>query len=225
MAHMSIFTDSGPFYLIDNDRGESTFLPADVVGDIGLEIGAECSEDSEGVTAERWAKIASVLREFIEGEPYAVALRDCWGARYSAPGYLNCTEWSIGATEKEAIAACKKVYGGEDIECPECGTEFKENDGFETADDEVCCSEDCAVRHEIAEGLREPAEPEEGDLTTENHRVFWSRGKVAFAVGEDEDWRQAAREWMDREQFWPNVWLISDHGNAHLLSMSEEPSK
>ena len=212
MAHMNIFTDNGPFYIIDNDRGESTFVPADVIGDVGLKVGGKCSEDSEGMTEERWAGIASKLRDFVEGEPYAVELRDCWGARYSAP-------------EEEAIAACKEVYGGEDLECPECGTEFNEDDGFEAADDEMRCSEDCCVRYEVSRGLRDPSEPEEGDLTTEDHRVFYSGGKKAFAVGEDEDWRQAAREWMDREQFWPNVWLISDHGNAILMSVSEEPSK
>jgi len=113
----------------------------------------------------------------------------------------------------------------EDINCPECGAEFNEDDGYEASDGEMCCSDDCAARYEVAEGFREPFEPDEDDLTTEDHQVFYSGGKEAFRVSKGEDWRPTARAWMDREGFFPNVWFVSDHGNAHLLSMSEEPSK
>lgn len=27
------------------------------------------------------------------------------------------------------------------------------------------------------------------------------------------------RERMNRESFWPSVWFVSDHGNAHLVSL------
>ena len=34
-----------------------------------------------------------------------------------------------------------------------------------------------------------------------------------------EDWREAVKAYCDAQQFWPNVWFVSDHGNAHLVDM------
>lgn len=112
----------------------------------------------------------------------------------------------------------------EDLTCPECGAEFDEEGGFEAADNVVCCSDDCAARHEVAEGLREPFEPDEGDVVTEDCRKFYSytSGRLVF-VAPNDDWRSAARAWMDRENFFPNFWIISCHDDAHLLSVAEEP--
>ena len=36
-----------------------------------------------------------------------------------------------------------------------------------------------------------------------------------------DDVNAALRTYMDRVQFWPNVWLCSDHGNWHLIDLSE----
>ena len=68
----------------------------------------------------------------------------------------------------------------------------------------------------------EPDSPEEGDLATEDHRTFYTyqegfRG-VAFVVEDDAEMWDAIQAYMDRSQFWPNVWFISDHGNAHLMN-------
>lgn len=30
----------------------------------------------------------------------------------------------------------------------------------------------------------------------------------------------AIRTWMEENQFWPNVWIISDHGNAELVILT-----
>jgi len=90
----------------------------------------------------------------------------------------------------------------------------------------------------------EPSEPEEGDITTEDHETFYQYGRVVLepyckpgdAVSlwfgydhgkqfqirtEPDDHVAAIRAYMDRVQFWPNVWCISDHGNAHLMDLSE----
>ena len=37
-----------------------------------------------------------------------------WGARLSAPGYLDCTEWSVYETEEEARADLAEMYGDDD---------------------------------------------------------------------------------------------------------------
>ncbi len=34
-----------------------------------------------------------------------------------------------------------------------------------------------------------------------------------MTIGPDDDRDKALREYMDKAQFWPNVWTISDHGN------------
>lgn len=74
----------------------------------------------------------------------------------------------------------------------------------------------------------EPTEPEEEDLVTYDDKYFYTAGShsvfdvkmrrnPAFVVGDGEDRDAAIRAYMDKEQFWPNVWSISDHGNAHLI--------
>lgn len=72
----------------------------------------------------------------------------------------------------------------------------------------------------------EPDEPAEGDLTTEDHIRFWQhqygyRVPVVIVPGE-EDWCPHVKAWMDKEQYWPNVWFCSDHGNWLLLSLEDE---
>lgn len=95
------------------------------------------------------------------------------------------------------------------------------------------------ARHDVDDEL----EPEESDLTTEDHVHFYQDGKLALTIqkyvpsggralrdGEGGTWSDAegpvstGSMWrqldafMERERFWPNVWFISDHGNAHLMT-------
>lgn len=110
--------------------------------------------------------------------------------------------------------------------------------------------EDATDSHECTADS-EPTEPEDGDITTSDHETFYQNGKrvlwlTAHGVSDDHDralepgdrWvlrldkgrqitviasscEQAVRQYMERTQFWPNVWFISDHGNAHLMDLSE----
>lgn len=68
----------------------------------------------------------------------------------------------------------------------------------------------------------QPDEPEQGDWFTADYVTFheWE-GKGLVIAGDD--WQKTLREYMDAEKFWPSVWFISDHGNAHLLQM-EKPT-
>lgn len=68
----------------------------------------------------------------------------------------------------------------------------------------------------------EPTEPEEGDYTTTDHKHFYQYGKLVLDLDEDDDHIAALNAHMDREQFWPNAWFISDHGNAHLMTLVPE---
>jgi hypothetical protein len=62
-------------------------------------------------------------------------------------------------------------------------------------------------------------QPEEGDYTTEDHQHFYQYGKLVVEVAEDEDWQPYVKAHMEASKFFPNVFWISDHGNAHLLSL------
>jgi len=101
----------------------------------------------------------------------------------------------------------------------------------------------------------EPTEPEEDDITTEDHEKFYQNGKIVLEavhrLGSETQWyyrtnqdtyesltrgtlknvgpiqfgddhKAALRAYMERTQFWPNVWFISDHGNAHLITLTED---
>ena len=46
-----------------------------------------------------------LLRDYLEGDRiYRLAIREGYGARFSAPGYLDCTQWAVFNTEDEARA-------------------------------------------------------------------------------------------------------------------------
>jgi hypothetical protein len=68
-------------------------------------------------------------------------------------------------------------------------------------------------------------EPEEGDYTTGDHCKFYQYGKLVLTVGPDDDHIAALKAHMEEAQFWPNAWFVSDHGNAHLMDLSDENSK
>ena len=57
----------------------------------------------------------------------------------------------------------------------------------------------------------------EGDWTTPDGIHFYQDGKPILDTSEmsDRQARRAAALEMKRQQFWPNVWYLSDHGNLH----------
>ncbi len=69
------------------------------------------------------------------------------------------------------------------------------------------------------DGGFEDSEPSEDDYTTGDHVHFYQNGKLAFTVPADGDHVAALRAHMEQEQFWPNCWFVSDHGNAHLIDL------
>lgn len=67
--------------------------------------------------------------------------------------------------------------------------------------------------------IAEEFEPTEDDYTTGDHRKFYQNGKLVLDLDEDEDHKEKVKEHMEANQFWPNVWFISDHGNAHIMEL------
>lgn len=83
-------TEHGTEYVLCN-----LFKP-DTIGTI--------NHSSENLT-EEW----SMLLPFLEGRQiHSIERKRSFGARLSAPGYLDCTDWALFDTEEDAIEAMRK---------------------------------------------------------------------------------------------------------------------
>lgn len=54
------------------------------------------------------------LEQYIEGSYLEHRFLSGWGARLSAPGFLDCTDWVVFDTEQKARAYLREAYGEED---------------------------------------------------------------------------------------------------------------
>jgi hypothetical protein len=61
--------------------------------------------------------------------------------------------------------------------------------------------------------------PDEDDITTSDGLRFYQSGKLWLTVSDPEEASEAIRAKMDEEGFYPSVWSISDHGNAHPYNL------
>ncbi len=102
-------------------------------------------------------------------------------------------------------------------ECPKCGEPIDDDkEAGDTCDD---CGYVFPATHEEAEA-ENADEPQEGDYTTPDHRKFYQYGKLVLNLDEDADHVAEVKKHMERNKFWPDVWFISDHGNAHRIVMT-----
>jgi hypothetical protein len=103
MAFMNLYSDYFAAYLVETKNG-SELVPCNLLNR-PFTVG-ECEEDGE---------VLADLIQYCEDKPHEYTVVQGWFARYSAPGYLDCTNW-VGpcATEQEAIDECKELYGDED---------------------------------------------------------------------------------------------------------------
>lgn len=60
--------------------------------------------NSEGLTNAALASSLEQLRDYCDGEPLSWENIEGYGARLSAPGYLDCTEWTVFDSVDEANA-------------------------------------------------------------------------------------------------------------------------
>ena len=74
-----------------------------------------------------------------------------------------------------------------------------------------------------AEAESEPSEPSDGDYVTEDHRVIreFGTGRTGLTVPDNVPFGPWLSGWMTRDGYFPNVWFLSDHGNAHLIDISK----
>jgi len=95
----------GKWFVVETDHG-TEIIPLDVV---------EADRRPE-------ASIADVLKPYLEGKYESHEIRKCWGARLSAPGYLDCTVWMLFDTEEQARADIREMY---DVD-PDTGDDLTE---------------------------------------------------------------------------------------------------
>lgn len=70
-----------------------------------------------------------------------------------------------------------------------------------------------------AQMAAQDAMPAEGDITTEDGERFYHDGDLIASSEED------LRDWMERESYWPTVWMVDDHGGATPYSMDRDVEK
>jgi hypothetical protein len=94
----------------------------------------------------KWADMVSDLKDYVGHHKAddleaveSIEARECWGAQYSAPGYMDQTDWVLGDTEEEAESECKEMYGDEEEEDDD---DEQEGDGDEAASTPPPCP-DC----------------------------------------------------------------------------------
>jgi len=81
-----------------------------------------------------------------------------------------------------------------------------------------------------AEHEEEHDEPEEGDMYFSDSGPLGSKTSVSVEgkhIGEfnsQEEAEKAARDWMVKNNYHPNIWYISDHGNVHPYTLETDES-
>lgn len=118
MTFMQMESVEGTWLLVEV-RGETHYVGPDLVG-LGLKPGETLDMD-ETDQPQRMG-IFRAVRDYIDcpnlrpQDITEIESRRCWGARFSAPGYMDCTDWTLADTQEEAENECRELYGDEEDE-------------------------------------------------------------------------------------------------------------
>ncbi len=73
--------------------------------------------DLDALNAAQREELAERFLQYTEAnEPEQISVREGYGARLSAPGYLDCTEWTVFSTTEEAEKYLDEMYGNDETE-------------------------------------------------------------------------------------------------------------
>ena len=109
--HMRPVIYQGDFYLIDGDQG-TDLIPGDLVS-LSIPVGESAS--FEDAPASEYPDLAEVSQYVESDEIYSIEHRRGFYGRYSAPGYLDATDWTWGDSADEVQADLERMYG-EDVQ-------------------------------------------------------------------------------------------------------------
>jgi hypothetical protein len=113
MSHMEHeITDKELWYVVDGPY-RTEYIPADLLGHVTKDLHIAKPEDSESWQLSAWEE----LQEYCDNTNYwTIDLVEGYGARCSAPGYLDATEWSVFPTAEEAQEYLDEYYPEEEEE-------------------------------------------------------------------------------------------------------------
>lgn len=163
--------------------------------------GAECLDYSETSDGELYGKFFG-NNLTTDGEDY---VREAVNADLLA-----------GCTDSPAIELWKPYYDYLDYaeQCAACG-EYVDYGGLD-------CNDECA---ECCEGSEFADEPQDEDFTITPCGPLGGKsgagrinGKFIGEFSSDDEAIVAIKQIMEDEQFWPNIWMVSDHGNWEIYN-------
>ncbi len=111
MAFMQHQVEHGVWITGDTDQG-GFVIQGDLVDLNAIKLLIQHLNDNDILDIDE-----TPLRDYIEGNHlHALEIKTGYGARLSAPGYLDCTEWDFFETEDEAEEHLDETYGEEEEE-------------------------------------------------------------------------------------------------------------
>ena len=116
MAFMQPEIIFGLWLRVDTTNG-TWWLPEDLVGPVFLK--QDVAYEVEWCNLEPDSKLRPLLNDledYVEAdrtEIYELTLVEGWGGRMSAPGYLDCTEWTVLPEREDVEAVLEDMYGGD----------------------------------------------------------------------------------------------------------------
>jgi len=102
----------GDWFAIEGPMGNE-WVPADIVnGNVEERFNPYASGEGYVNAA---IPIPDQLQPYCENrEAWVIAKVRGWGARLSAPGYMDCTEWVVFDSEQEARDYLKETFGDDE---------------------------------------------------------------------------------------------------------------
>ena len=97
-------TDAKQWVRVETDWG-TEFVPADVL--------ADCPNEDEVYDDEHvdFDYFKDALRDYVTAEIAEMEVVTGYGARMSAPGYMDCTDWCVFDDQTEAEEYLEDTYG------------------------------------------------------------------------------------------------------------------
>lgn len=166
---------------IEVDTPDGTIvLPGDLFTSAGIAMLHKASINDVSIAG-------PLLKDYIPcdiDDVEAIEVKEGWGARLSAPGYMDCTEWSVYETEKKAWTVLIDEY-------PEAFTWTVEL----TADDDAGTAHIYMASDAAGKAMKEAVQSL-GGANLERDGAF-----VYAALPSDEDGRNAIRTELDDAGF------------------------
>ena len=88
------------------------------IADVSLFV-RNSEQISQPLTDDERAEYANQIQGYVEGTPETWENVKGYGARLSAPGYLDCTAWDVFETKQEAREYLEEMYPEDEEDEPE----------------------------------------------------------------------------------------------------------